>query len=84
MVYSRKKLLQDLQSKLESQLLDPYKPSGLINQAVYSQLPENKQGMCDMTAINLCSKIRQIKDLMQLNSASDCFHLRIKALDYGS
>ena len=43
----------------------------MINQAVYSQLPENKQGMCDMTAINLCSKIRQIKDLMQVNSASD-------------
>ena len=66
-----KVFLKDLQSKLQTQALDAYKPSSLINQSVYADLDQAKRGLADMTSVNLCSKIRQIQDLMQVNSIED-------------
>jgi len=66
-----KLFLKDLQAKLQSGVLNPYSPSSLINQAVYESSPEQARGLADMTAVNLCSKIRQIRDLMQINSIEE-------------
>ncbi len=66
-----KAFLKDLQSKLQTRVLDPYQPSSLINQSVYAELDQAKCGLADVTSVNLCSKIRQIQDLMQVNSIED-------------
>jgi len=65
--------LKDLQNKISTNILDPYTPSSLINQEIYSESDQKARGMADMTAINLCSKIRQIQDLMTLNGMQNIY-----------
>lgn len=65
--------LKDLQTKITENVLDPYTPSSLINQEIYQKAEQKARGMADMTAINLCSKIRQIQDLMRLNGMQNIY-----------
>lgn len=43
--------------------IDLYKPSSLINERYYEQLPEEQRGKADFEAVNLLSAVRNIKDL---------------------
>lgn len=43
--------------------IDLYKPSSLLNNAVYDLLDEMKQGQADLEAVNLLSAVRELKDL---------------------
>lgn len=67
--------LKDLEAKIQANTLDPYTPSTLINQEIYKDAEQKARGMADMTAVNLCSKIRQIQDLVALSGLeSMCEH----------
>ncbi|PIQ77638.1 hypothetical protein COV82_03410 [Candidatus Peregrinibacteria bacterium CG11_big_fil_rev_8_21_14_0_20_46_8] len=55
--------LHDLVAKVESGQIDLHKPSSLINEAVYSSLPEDKRGKVDFDAVNLLTQCRNIYEL---------------------
>ena len=65
--------LKDLQIKISENVLDPYTPASLINQEIYANADQKARGKADMTAINLCAKIRQIQDLMTLNGMQNIY-----------
>lgn len=50
-------------TKVENKEIDLLKPSTLINQTVYDQLTEDKQGKVDFDAVNLASTLRNIYEL---------------------
>ena len=63
---ANQKFLDDVISKIEKGQLDPLRPSTLINQQFYSTLSPKSQGQADLSAVNLCSTIREIKTLYDL------------------
>lgn len=66
-----KDFLSDLQSKIDSGQIDVYSPSTLINQSIYEQSESKARGLADITAVNLCAKIRQINDLKKMTSSEN-------------
>ncbi len=48
-------------------------PSSLINSAEYDKAEEMVQGKADINAVNFCSKLRQIKDLMDISGGETLF-----------
>ncbi|MBT6143482.1 hypothetical protein HOH51_03130 [bacterium] len=62
-----KEFLEDVMQKIMAGTIDPLKPSSLINQPVYSKSEDLVKSKADLTAINLCSKLRQIQDLFQIS-----------------
>jgi hypothetical protein len=48
-------------------------PSTLLNKEVYEQAEEIVQGKADINAVNFCSKLRQIKDLMDISGGEQLF-----------
>ncbi len=49
-------------------------PATIINQEIYQNSSEEAQGNADIVAINLCKKLRDIRDLMHL-SGGDALHI---------
>lgn len=71
---------QDVQMFLESTMkrvysneIDTYKPSSLINIPAYEQLDEMGQGAADQKAIVFCSKLRDIKGLMDISGGEKLY-----------
>lgn len=54
--------------------IDLMKPSSLIDQNAYALVSSEVKGKADMVATNFCSKLRQIRDLMQI-SGGDQLHI---------
>jgi len=52
---------------VDSKKIDLYSASTLINSDVYDELSEFDQGKVDMEAMNLLAKIREIKDLCDID-----------------
>lgn len=50
-----------------------YVPSTLMNQPVYDSASEEVQGKADLLAISLCSKLRELKDLMEISGGDQLF-----------
>ncbi|MBD3328302.1 hypothetical protein GF340_03280 [Candidatus Peregrinibacteria bacterium] len=58
--------LQMIVSKVEAKEIDLYKPSSLLNNAVYGKLNEKAQGKADFDSVNLLSAIREIYNLWKM------------------
>lgn len=54
-------------AKVESKEIDLYRPSSLLNMAVYSSLTQLQQGKVDYDAVNLLSTLRTIYGLWKAN-----------------
>lgn len=54
--------------------MDLMKPSTLLKQEAYDAASEEVQGKADMTAVNFCAKLRELRDLMNL-SGGDQLHI---------
>ena len=48
-------------------------PATIINQEIYVASSEEAQGNADIVAINLCKKLRDIRDLMHLSGGADLY-----------
>jgi hypothetical protein len=58
--------LNDVLEKAGNGQINLHVPSSLLNEAVYENLDEQKQGKADMSALTILSNVRQIKDLHDL------------------
>ena len=58
--------LNDVLAKVENGQINLHQPSSLINDAIYDNLDDQKQGKADINAMTLLSNVRQIKDLHDL------------------
>lgn len=58
-----KELLELLMKLISDGKINLYRPSSLINQAVYDNLPMEKRGQVDFAAMNLLAAVREIKGL---------------------
>lgn len=54
-------------AKVDSGEIDLYRPSTLLNNAVYDKLSPENQGKADYEAMNLLGTIREIRKLWNLN-----------------
>jgi hypothetical protein len=53
--------------------MDLMKPSTLIKQEVYASVDEMAQGRADQIAVNFCSKLRELRDLMELSGGDKLY-----------
>ncbi len=59
--------LNMLMEKIDKKEIDLYRPSTLLNAAVYEKLDETAKGKADFDAVNLLTTIREIRKLWMLN-----------------
>ncbi len=52
-------------SKIQSGEINLFKPSSLVNMALYEKLPEEKKAHVDFEAMNLLTTIRDVKGLYE-------------------
>lgn len=67
------KFIQNTMRKVYDGTFNLLNPSTLINLKVYNQSNELIQGKADVNAVNFCSKLRQIKDLMDISGGEQLF-----------
>lgn len=65
--------IQNTMRKVYDGTFDLLNPSSLINSEVYNQADEIIQGKADFNAVNFCSKLRQIRDLMDISGGEQLF-----------
>lgn len=53
--------------------IDLFKPETLLKQPEYDNANEEAQGKADLVAVNLCKKLRDIKDLMDISGGEQLF-----------
>ena len=59
--------LRTLMLMIQDGQINPMTPSTLINQAIYETVSEEIQGKADLTSINFCARIRDIKNLYEFS-----------------
>jgi len=78
---AQESFLEKLMRLIKEGVVDPMKPSTIINTAVYDTLPEETKGKIDLEAINMASAIREIRDLFESgNNESFQLQNRIESL----
>lgn len=65
--------INDVMSRVISGEIDLYKSSTLIKNEQYELASELVQGKTDQVAINFCSKLREIRDLMRISGGDTMF-----------
>lgn len=70
---SEMEFIKNTMSKVYSGEIDLFKPSSLLNASVYESASEMIQGKADFNAVTFCSKLRQIKDLMEISGGEQLF-----------
>lgn len=65
--------IKSTMSKVYNGTFNLLSPSSIINENVYDSADEIVQGKADINAVNFCSKLRQIKDLMDLSGGEQLF-----------
>ena len=65
--------IQEVMQRVYSGEINLFNPSSLINSHVYDNVEEKTQGQADIHAINFCSKMRSIKDLMDISGGDLLF-----------
>jgi hypothetical protein len=68
-----KEFIEEVMSKVYDGTFNLLSPSSLINEEVYEKASEKSQGQADINAVNFCSKLRQIKDLMDISGGNQLF-----------
>lgn len=68
-----KEFIENVMSKVYDGSFNLLSPSSLINEKVYESASEAAQGQADINAVNFCSKLRQIKDLMDISGGNQLF-----------
>jgi hypothetical protein len=63
------KFVKDVVAKFESGEINRHSPSSLLNQKIYENLEQDKQGKADQNAFNILSRLREIYDLWQIDSS---------------
>jgi hypothetical protein len=59
--------------RVYSNEIDVFNSQTLINTQVYDTASELAQGKADMLAISLCSKLRELKNLMEISGGEQLF-----------
>lgn len=78
---AQESFLEKLMRLIKEGVLDPMKPSSIINTAVYDTLPDEAKGKVDLEAVNMASAIREIRDLFESgNNESFQLQNRIESL----
>jgi hypothetical protein len=67
------KFIRDVMSRVFSGEINLHDPQSLIIQDEYAKCPEIVQGKADINAVNFCSKLREIKDLMDISGGETMF-----------
>jgi len=68
-----KEFIQSLKQMIMNGAIDVMVPSSLIKQDVYANSSELAQGKADFVAVNLCSKLRDLENLMHLSGGDDLY-----------
>jgi hypothetical protein len=66
---AQESFLEKLMRLIKEGVLDPMRPSTIINTAVYDALPDEAKGKVDLEAVNMSSAIREIRDLFESGNA---------------
>lgn len=65
--------IQGIMSRVYAGEINLMVPDTLINQSVYAAATPEAQGKADTYAVNFCSKLRDIKGLMELSGGDTLF-----------
>lgn len=65
--------IREVMSKVFSGEIDMYRSETLLNKANYDSASELAQGKADVTALNFCHKLREIKELMDMSGGEQMF-----------
>lgn len=81
--------IQSVMTRVYSGEINLMMPSSLLNESVYEAASEEAQGKADSYAVNFCSKLRDIKGLMEMSGGDTLYveptyqvQLLIKDLKY--
>lgn len=65
--------IKDVMVRVYNGDINLFSPSSLINSKIYDGLQESVQGQADIHSVNFCSKLRSIKDLMEISGGDLLF-----------
>lgn len=65
--------IQSVMQRVYAGEINLLSPSSLINENLYENSSDEAQGRADIHAINFCSKLRSIKDLMEISGGEQLF-----------
>lgn len=65
--------IQSVMQRVYAGEINLLSPSSLINENLYENSSDEVQGRADIHAINFCSKLRSIKDLMEISGGEQLF-----------
>jgi hypothetical protein len=65
--------ITEVMERVYAGTINVYSSDSIINSDIYNALPEEIQGKADMLALSLCSKLRELKGLMELSGGEQLF-----------
>lgn len=65
--------IEEVMKRVFSGEIDVMKPQTLIHQDIYNGKTEDVRGKADLAAVNLCAKLRELKDLMQISGGEQLY-----------
>lgn len=68
-----KEFIENVMKMIFEGKINLFKPETLINKAKYDSSDQQKKGKADMFAVNLCAKLRELKDLTDLSGGDPLY-----------
>jgi hypothetical protein len=65
--------IRDVMSKVFSGEINVYQAETLLNQEAYQSASDELQGKADLVSISFCTKLREIKSLMDMSGGEQMF-----------